>query len=93
MRSGTHLGIAIVRVEGRDETYAAYRLRPDIGPSHPSDDGMMLLALTRVTGGAHGWRFQIAQSSPRKFSASLEDGILRLEYPGGTVDQWERWFP
>ncbi len=93
MRTGTHFGIAIVRVPERDDTYAAYRLRPDIGPSHPSADGLMLFALTPGSSDETDWRFQIARESPRRFKATLGIGVLRLEYPGGAVDQWERRFP
>ena len=93
VRTGTHLGIVIVRVEEREETYAAYRLRPDIGPSHPSDDGLMIFALTPGSDDESDWRFQIARESPRKHKATVVSGVLRLEYPGGAVDQWDRWFP
>ena len=92
-RTGTFYGIAILRVAGRENTFAAYRIRPDVGASHPSADGVMLFALTPGSGGETDWRFQIARASPRRHSATMEFGILRLEYPGGAVDQWERWFP
>ncbi len=93
VRTGTQYGIAIVRVAGRDETFAAYRLRPDVGASHPSVDGVMLFALTPGGDDETDWRFQVARSSPRRHKATLDFGILRLEYPGGGIDQLERWFP
>ncbi len=93
VRTGTQFGIAIVRVVGREDTYAAYRLRPDVGRSHPSTDGVMLFALTPGGENETDWRFQIAQQSPRRYNATLEYGLLRLEYPGGGIDEWEWWFP
>jgi hypothetical protein len=92
-RTGTHFGVAIVRVVDRTDTYAAFRLRPDVGASHPSADGLMLFALTPGTRDETDWRFQIAQSSPRRYQATLDFGLLRLEYPGGAIDQWEKRYP
>jgi hypothetical protein len=93
VRTGTQLGIAIVRVAGHEDTYAAYWIRYDVGPGDPATDGLMIFALTPGSSGETDWRFQIAQSSPRKYEATLESGVLMLRYPGGTVDQWERLFP
>lgn len=93
VRTGTQFGIAIVRVPERDHTFAAYRIRPDVGPGHPSSDGVMLFALTPGSADETDWRFQVARSSPRRYKAMMELGLLRLEYPGGVIDQWERWFP
>ena len=93
VRTGTHSGIAIVRVVGRDEeTYAAYRLREYRGPGRPGEDGILIFALTRANDSANDWHFRLARSSPRRYTAFLEDGVLRLEYPGGALDQWDKWY-
>jgi hypothetical protein len=93
-RTGTQDGIAIVRVVGREEeTFAAYQVRPTVGAGYPAADGVMIFALTPANGEENDWRFQIARASPRKYKATMEFGVLRLEYPDGAVDQWDRWFP
>jgi len=94
VRTGTHDGIAIVRVVGRDEeTYAAYQLREYRGPGRPREDGVLVFALTRANRNPDEWRFQIARTSRRRMIARIESAVLRLEYPGGDLDQWDKWFP
>ena len=94
VRTGTHVGLAIVRVVGREEeTFAAYQLREYHGPGRPSQDGLLVFALTRNNGSASEWSFRLARTSRRRLTAHMEAGVLRLEYPGGRVDQWDRWYP
>jgi len=85
--------VAIVRTSSEsEEKYTAFEIVLPQGRAARRDDGRLLFALELNPDGDR-WSVRYPGGIARSFRASVEDGLLGLEYDAGLWDYWEKLFP